>query len=180
MFCNLKENGGIEVRSSGNAVSNSYVSDSISSGIRIISGRNIIQSNTIVDIDGRGIELDGINSVEKSDTQILNNRVFSSSETGIDNSLFIRTIIRGNIINGNIGDGIEDFSGRDTIIDSNLLTNNGDAGIFLNSRGSDGLTVTVINNIAVGNGENGTNNFEIFRPDIIAILAGNTFETQQV
>ena len=180
MFCNLKENGGIEVRSSGNAVSNSYVSDSISSGIRIISGRNIIQSNTIVDIDGRGIELDGLNSVVKSDTQILNNRVFSSSETGIDNFFVTRTIIRGNIVNGNIEDGIADFSSADTIIDSNSVTNNGDSGISLGSRSSDGLTVTVINNVAVENGENGTNNFEILRSDINAIVAGNSFETQQV
>lgn len=175
------ENSGIEVRSSNNVVSNSYVSESSPSGIRVrTSGRadrTIIRGNTIVDISGRGIEVD-----ETSDTQVLDNRVFSSSK-GIANLFAERTIIRGNIINGNDSQGIEDFTGDDTIIDSNTVTNNGVdggkfvGGIFLGSLGE--TTVTVTNNIAVGNGVDGTKNFVIGPVGNVEVtLAGNTFETQ--
>jgi len=181
-LCNLKENGGIEVRSSGNVVSNSFISESSSSGIRITNDRNIIRGNTIVDISGKGIIVDQFTGL--SDTQVLDNRVFSSSEEGIFNFFPLRTIIRGNIINGNAKSGINDFTGDDTIIDSNTVTNNGAdggsfvGGIVLGSLG--GTTVTVTNNVAVGNDVNGTIvNFLNVRDGVNAIVAGNIFETQQ-
>ena len=92
-----------------------------------------------------------------------------------------RTIIRDNILNGNKS-GIND-SGTNTIVDSNTVTNNGLNETF-SFRGGIVLSLfaqgpVVTNNIAVGNGLNGDNNF-VDLGSSGATVAGNIFEMQSL
>ena len=89
-----------------------------------------------------------------TDTQILNNNVFSSFQ-GIQVDVNSdRTIVQGNIVNGMVTFGIEVFGSKNVQVLANKVTNNGalgettGAGIFLvgNIEGT-----AVINNVVVGN-----------------------------
>ena len=141
------------IQSNNNVISNCQISN-CDSGIRVYLGnKNIIHGNTIVKSQLAGIVIDG-NNVNNKDTQIINNKVFSSLFNGIQFFNTDRTIVKDNVLNGNGLDGIL-FGGGDNnlIIDGNIVTDNINVGIGGLSDSTAKPTIT--RNIVVGNGGSG-------------------------
>ena len=82
-------------------ISNCQISN-CESGIRVYLGnKNIIHGNTIVKSRLAGVVIDGTldgNNVNNKDTQIINNKVFSSLFNGLQFFNTDRTIVKDNVL----------------------------------------------------------------------------------
>lgn len=171
--------------SNDNTVQGNFISE-CDDGIILVGGatsvsRNTIQENTIVNSKSDGIKVLGgfDDTIGSTDNKIINNNVFRSVGNGISLTgfpLFNRTIVSGNIVNGNEEVGILVVRGSSHILESNTVTSNSvgiQLGAFITNLPPDGTVV--IENVVVGN----TNGNIVDFLSNNTVLAGNIIDEDQ-